>query len=206
MYYYKNFSTEVPGYTRVMTRTSAPVITLPELKAHLYLFDETEYDDFLNRILLAGQELAENYIGEYLSDTTIIAYYPRFNDRLMLPNQFVSSISSITFTDVSGNPQTVDANRYLLDSSSELASVNLRRSQFSNWHSNELSDDIDNPISVTFVTSVPTALYDELVRHAVLLYCADMFRDRENYTLSGVTNHLPLASERLLAPLKRRQV
>lgn len=196
----------LPSYTRVTTRTSVSVISLDELKAHLLLFNETEYDDFLNRILIAGQELAESYIGEYLSDTTLVAYYPVFGNILTLDNQYVNSVSSVAFTDNTGASQTIDTARYLLDQSSINASVNLRRSQFINWTDLPLNTDIENPVRVTYVSSVPTAVYDELVRHAVLLYCASMFKDRENYITAGLPRYLPLAAERLLAPLKRRSV
>ena len=202
-YLYRHY---MPAYSRVTARTSTSVIDLAELKAQLYLFEETQYDAFLNRVLIAGQELAENYIGEYLSATTVASYYPDFRDVLTLPNQFVDTVTSVIATLADGTTETVDSSRYILDESNTLASVNLRRSQFSQWTSSELSRDVDNPVAVTYTTSVPTAQYDELVRHAVILYCASMFRDRENYLVNGTVNYLPMAAERLLAPLKRRVV
>ena len=153
------------------------MITLAELKDHLYLFDETEYDNFLNRILIAAQELAENYIGEYLSATTVVAYYPQFSGKMLLNQQFVTSVTSVAFTDNMGMSQTVPTARYVLDTSTNPVSVNLRRSQFTEWTTSEINDDIDNPVAITFSTTLPdTVIYDELVRHC-LLYTSPSPRD-----------------------------
>ena len=92
----------------------------------------------------------------------------------------------------------------MLDTSTNPVSVNLRRSQFTEWTTSEINDDIDNPVAITFSTTLPdTVIYDELVRHAVLLYCASMFRDRDNSYLNASSVYNPIAAERLLAPLKR---
>ena len=201
------YSFATPTYTRVTTRTSTSVITLDELKAQLNLFGETQFDTYLNRILIAGQEVVENYIGEYLSSTTIVAYYPRFHDRLSLPQQFVSAITSVAFTDDAGMSQTIASSRYLLDSSNNPPVVALRRSQFDGWTTSSLNTDIDNPIRVTYTAGIPDiGVFDEAIRHAVILICSSMFRDRENYTLGSIPRHLPLSAERILLPLKRRAV
>ena len=193
----------LPNAYRVTGANTTPLVTLAELKDHLFVY-HTDYDAYLTRLLLAGQQAAENFIGEYIGGTDIQASWSDFSD-LTLPHRQVADINSVTYLDIDNALVVVPASDYVFDQTGYNPVVRATRAS-GGWPSSTLSVDYANPITVDYEAEVNEELQTEAVVQAILLYCSGLFNDRENYTKNMVVNRLPLASERLLAPMRRISV
>lgn len=190
----------LPSHFVVSASSTATIVTLEELRAHLNLFDDSTFDTYLTRLLRAGQDAAENYLGEYLSLTEIQAFYPRFGERFRLPHNQIDGLASLTYYDNSNILQTVASTDYLYDLTSIEKSLRITNQSVI---TTDISNDYENPVVVTYNALVGSENITEGVAQAILLYCSSMFTNRENYTLNQVVQPLPRTSERLLDPLKR---
>ena len=105
----------LPSQYSVSAASTATIVTLEELRAHLNLFTDTTYDSYLTRLLRAGQDAAENYLGEYLSLTEVQAFYPRLGERFQLPHRQVDGIASLAYYDSENVLTTITGSAYLYD-------------------------------------------------------------------------------------------
>ena len=192
----------LPNNYIVSAASSATIVTLAEARDHLNLFTDTTYDDYVSRLLRAGQDAAENYLGEFLSFTTVEAYWNRPDDRFTLPHRHVDSIASVTYYDSDDVLQTIPSTGYIHDTTGYRSSVRIRQASAIPAVSNLY----ENPIVINYNAVLNDQYITEAVAQAILLYVSGMFASRENYSLNQIAQPLPLASERLLAPLKRRLI
>ena len=190
----------LPNAYRVTDANTTPLVTLAELKEHLFVY-HSDYDAYLTRLLLAGQQAAEIYIGEYIGATDIQASWSSFGD-LTLPHRQVASVNSVTYLDRDNTLVVIPSTNYVLDQTGTNPVVRATRAS-GGWQPTSLSSDYANPVTVDYEAEVNEELQSEAVVQAILLYCSGLFNDRENYTKNMVINKLPVASERLLAPLRR---
>ena len=193
----------LPNAYRVTGANTTPLVTLAELKDHLFVY-HTDYDAYLTRLLLAGQQAAENFIGEYLGGTDIQASWAEFGD-LTIPHRQIASVNSVSYLDIDNTFVTIPTTDYVVDQTGDRPVVRATRAS-GGWPSTTLSVDYSNPVTVDYEAELNEELQTEAVVQAILLYCSGLFNDRENYTKNMVVNRLPMASERLLAPLRRISV
>ena len=190
----------LPNAYRVTGANTTPLVTLAELKEHLFIY-HADYDIYLSRLLLAGQNAAENFLGEFIGSTGVQASWSRSGD-FTLPHKQVASVNSVTYLDSNDTLQTIPSTQYVVDRTGD--SVVVRpKSSTGGYQITGLSKDYANPITINYAAELNTELQSEAVVQAILLYCAGLFNDRENYTKNMVVAKLPMASERLLAPLRR---
>ena len=202
-YRYYGFDPVSPTRYDVTLRSGTSVITLDELKQHLFIFD-TDNDAYLTRLLIVGTELAENNIGEFLTANQITAYWPTFSGALRLPHRYVDRINAVQYINVDGNPITVGSEVWILDNTGYFPLVKNRTGQAFPL---DLSPDLDNPVSVVYEAALGDQNVTETVRQAVMLYCAAFWQNRESYISSGaVPQTLPIAAERLLSNFKQVSV
>ena len=190
----------LPNAYRVTGANTTPLVTLAELKDHLFVY-HTDYDAYLTRLLLAGQNAAETFIGEFIGGTDIQASWSSFGD-LTLPHRQVASVNSVSYLDNDNTFTTIPSANYVLDQTGDNPVVRATRAS-GGWQPTSLSSDYANPVTVDYEAELNEELQTEAVVQAILLYCSGLFNDRENYTKNMVINKLPIASERLLAPLRR---
>ena len=184
----------------VSLRSGLSIVTLDELKQHLFVYDN-ENDEYLSRLLIVGTELAENFLGEFLTFNQVTAYWPSFRGPLLLPNRFIDSVVSVQYVDSAGLLQVVPNTTWIFDNTGRFPVVKERSGQA---FPDDLSPDLDNPVSVIYEASIDDSNVTETVKQAVLLYCAAFWQSRESYIATGaVPQTLPIAAERLLGPLKQ---
>lgn len=103
---------------RVVTPPTAEPVTLAEVRAHARI-DTTADDATLASYILAARQHIENITGRALAVTTFEMTLEDFDDdEIDLPRAPVSSIVSVTYTDVNGAAQTMPAADYTLDATS----------------------------------------------------------------------------------------
>ncbi len=99
---------------KLITAPASEPVTLAEAKVHLRCGDEE--DALLGVLIQAAREQAEHQLGRALITQTwerVIDAFPAAEIELGLPP--VTSITLITYVDLAGATQTLDANLYTLD-------------------------------------------------------------------------------------------
>jgi len=172
-------------------------ISLEEAKAHLRIYDNAD-DTYVSALIAAATELASAYIGEYICSTDVEAYYTNLDKRLELPNRFVNTIYSVSYRDSNNDLKQLPCSSYFVENAPGHKKVLV----YTGDSSISLSKDYSLPVVVEYRAEVPEGYATYEIQQAILLYISEMYYNREGHTEKSV-NTLPLASERLLAKLKR---
>jgi len=122
-----------------------------------------------------------------------------------LPRPPLQSVTSITYTDVDGNSDTVASSVYLAETTSWPGRIVFKQSQ--SWPSVVLKE--AGGVVIRFVAGYGDDIDDvpEPIRLALLLAIGDFYENRENSPLiPGITQPivLPFAARQLLASYRRR--
>lgn len=194
-----------PTNYKVTVSSVAAEVTLDMLREHLYIYNNDE-DSYLSSLILTAQEIAHNYLGEFISPSTVQADYTEFDRELVLPHKNVRSVTSVAYLDDSDASNTVADTMYVLDNTQSPMRnpiVRLRNGEDS-WTSDMLSRDFSAPVSITYEAGiVEDAAFTNAKLHAIMLICADLYRDRENVSPTRYSNAY-VTAERILAPHRRR--
>ena len=203
--YYNNNNSKSPKYHWKRTSDQYEYVSLEEVKDHLNIYDTLDHT-YLTQIMLTACNLAESYVGDYFNATTIELYTPTLCNAT-LPHQGANSITSITYLDAANVLQTVPTTDYYLDLTSRQPTVRFEAGAIRPVLSTR-----NNPVTITYVTQlgdITRDVRDQVepwgsndVKMAVLMYCSEIFYNRDNIT-EGSVNRLPLCSERLLSHYRR---
>lgn len=186
---------------RIVGRATSPVVSLDELKTHLNLFNDTSFDTYLTTLANTGGDLANDFVGEFLSPATIQAFYGCQGYKFELPHRYISIVISVQYFDEDGVEFILEDTDYIFDTTGDFPVVSIN-DDF--WSGKTLSKRHANPVSITYEASVDSESFRETFKHAVLMYCASLFANRENYLTGGpVAAKLPVTSQTLLAPIRR---
>ena len=187
------------SFKRTTSRLTAPPVTLPQVRDQLFLFTDTQYDTLLSRLLLVATERAEAFTGRYFSAVSVTAYFPGANRIFYLSDERVTRVSSLIYTDENGMTQTVANTNYTLDTTAERPVVRLNEG----YAFPTVSQNVSNPVRIGYSIAEENAdLIPDDIRHAILLYVAELFEQRSNLTNTQM-KRIPLACERLLQPYRR---
>lgn len=178
-----------------LTQTVAPAkepITLAEAKAQCRIdVDVTAHDTELTNYIKAARALAEAYQNRQLITATYTATledFPSLYGHVPLPRPPIQSITSITYTDTSGNTgQTVSGSNYTLVKGS-VSGVVVPAYQTA-WPDVYAHEGAEN-VTVTFVAGYGDDPGDvpDTTRQAIRMLVADMFENHEAHgtdTLRG---------------------
>ena len=199
-YRYYGLDPVSPTRYDVTLRSGTSIITLDELKQHLFIFD-TDNDAYLTRLLIVGTELAENQIGEFLTPNQVTAYWPDFRFPLRLEHRYTDRVVSVSYVDALGGISVVGTDVWIFDNTGYFPVVRSRTGQA---FPSDLSQDVENPVSITYEATLDDQNVTETAKQAVMLYCAAFWQNRESYLSTGaVPQALPIAAERLLSNFKQ---
>lgn len=185
--------------TSILSVTSE--LTLNELKEHLYIYDTNE-DEYLTNIILTAQEIAHNYLGEYLVDTTLIAYYNRSVSRYLFREKFVKSVTSLQYYPRDASSlRVVPTSVYIFDRTGNTQSLVIKQGERLLQAQDVLDINYSAPVVITYVAGLPDdSAVTVAKKHALMLIASDLYSNR--------TDERPMpSSEKLmksiLAPLRR---
>jgi uncharacterized phiE125 gp8 family phage protein len=199
------------GLNLVTAPTSDP-ISLAEAKAHCRVTTLDE-DGLIAGYILAAREMAETYTRRAFTtqtwDFTIDCDWPqavdrevyRTQDRIVLPKPPVQSVTSVSYTDLDGNEQTLATNQYrVLRLNQERSEAFIDPAYGVVWPSVRRQAET---IRVRFVCgySAENPL-PESIRHAMLLIIAHFYEHREAVNVGNIVNELPMGVEALLFPYR----
>ena len=189
-----------PNRSDVSFPESSGIVSLLEVKDHLSLFSDDTFDAYLAEIIIAATTHAGTFIGQALEVMGVIDYYGSWDNRLILSQEYIDTIESVSFYGPDNSIVAVSPSEYMTDTSSELAAVVFTTSQ-----SSALSSDIANPVQVAYNSLYVNATENRAIKQAVLIIVGDLFKDRETDTEGGSTRS-HLTAERLLAPYRRMRI
>lgn len=168
----------------VKTKTFYP-ISLPIAKRHLRV-DEDWYDDddYIQNLIYAATEKAEQYIGKDIALTTnVMEYYDFVGDDITIDE---------------GNFIQVDS---IVTDSSTLVTVNQTRKYYNSVFIDLIGSVDSDPLTITYQTGYNEDKCPSVIKQAILIKLADLYDiDRSNYTLG--TFKEGQAFERLLDSYK----
>lgn len=174
---------------------AAEPLTLAEAKAHLRV-DGTDEDTLITALIVAAREQAEAFLRRALITQTWRLDADRFAAMMALAYPPIVSVSSVTYTDIDGNSQTVATSVYELDAAEAI--VRLKYNQ--TWPS---ARDHPDAVKITYVagygaagSNVPAS-----IRQGMLMLIGHMFENRE-LSAPILINQVPMATKHLWMPFR----
>lgn len=156
---------------RRTTEPAAEPITLAEAKLHLRV-DHADEDAYITGLITSARLMCEQRTGKTLISSGWTAYGDEFTDTLELPNPTVTSVASISYVDVNGTTQTLDASTYRVDVISDPARIK----PVTEWPE---TDDRMNAVTVVYTAGYANAnAVPAPLKQWMLLAIGDMYENR----------------------------
>lgn len=185
----------------LQTAPVAEPVTLDEAKSQLRILHSDE-DDLLNRFIVAARNYVEAITGRALItqtwDLTLDDFPARESGLIELPKAPLQSVTSVTYTDTAGDPQTWDAGEYVVSTASRVGKIYPAYGY--QWPSTQAQREA---VAVRFVAGYGDDVDDvpDDIRHAILMLIGHYDRFREAITDLN-TIDVPYGVRALLAPHK----
>ena len=144
--------------------------TVAELKTHLLLFGDTSYDTELQDILLAAEEYLSDFLGEYLTATSVRINVTSFDDTT-LPHLSASTVV-VSYWDTNDAAQVHASTNYRIDVSGEYPTIKYSAQPSGRSGTSTYAG------YITYTTSL--AAVPQKLSRAVLLVAAELFENRNN--------------------------
>lgn len=177
-------------------------VSLQEAKKHLRIdTDNTDHDIDIAFQLTAARQWVEKYTGRKMMTQTVTKYWHDWpsGDYFVIPYGNLQSVTSVKYKDTDGDQTTWDTDDYIVDTDEEPGRVVLAYGE--SWPTTTLYP--TNAIEIIF--SCGYGAYaghvPEPIKHAIKIYLADLFENRESIIVGTSTNKLRNI-EALLWPYK----
>jgi len=159
---------------KVITEPATEPVTLTE--AELFIrYTQTLQKDVITALITAARRYVEAWTNRTLVTTTYEYYLEDFCDVMQMPKSTINSITSITYTDSDGNPQTLATSVYGLDNVSTINTVYLLPEQ--SWPDVQVQP---NAVKITFPAGYgAAAAVPEDIKIAIKIMVGFMFEQRE---------------------------
>lgn len=178
------------------TVTVAPLVepvTLAEAQAQCYAA-HADFTPTLLRLIKAARSEAERYCNAVWAEQTIASPCDDFCDLARLPHGPLKSVTSITYTDPAGDPQTVAAAS--LDVRKDGLEPSIVAAHGHVWPRIMFGSRIT--LTAVYGGEVP-----ETVQHAMLMMIAHWFSNREAVVTGTIATTIPLGVDTLLCNDRR---
>lgn len=174
-------------------------VTIEEAKLHLRVDGETE-NPFIEGLIKAARWEIEHLCGRQLLTATWVNKLDAFpgTGTIFLPVSPLQSVTSITYTDIGGDTQTVATSVYDSDTASSIPRIFLKDGQ--SWPS---AQSITNAVTVTFVAGYGDNRADvpDCARSAILMLVGTLYRNRETVVTGISVSEIKGVLEGLLDPI-----
>jgi len=155
---------------QVTTPATTSQTTVAELKTHLLLFGDNSYDTELQDILLASEEYLSDFLGEYLTATSVRVNITSF-DETALPHKSASTVV-VSYWDTDDAAQVHASTNYRIDVSGEYPAIKYSTQPSGRSGTSTYAG------YITYTTSL--AVVPQKLSRAVLLVAAELFENRNN--------------------------
>ena len=193
-------------FNQISRDVSTPWLTLEEITQQLNLFDDESQDTYLTSIELATRMAIEDFLGMAIFATQWNVYYANFgmyNTTLYLdlPEAGIDVLNSpaVTINNVryygSSNtvPITINQADYSYDPTGNRVILNTSL--------NELSQEVANPIVVTYTQNASPIADYPVIKQAGLMLLTHIYNNRSN-TTDKILREIPYGVAALLRPYK----
>lgn len=185
----------------INTPPAAEPVTAAEAITHLREPDSAASTYITTLITVARQKL-ENELGRALINQTwdmALDGFPEDGCPIILPVAPLSSVSSITYKDTDGTTQTWSSSNYIVDTVSDPGRIGLAYGV-----TYPLTYDEIKAVTVRFVAGYGTggSSVPEVLKHALLLYLAYLYENREPVVTGTIATALPDHIDAMIAPYK----
>ncbi len=133
---------------------------------------DTSFDAELALLIASARDYVEAYCGSRFATQTVALKCDGFADFSYLPEAPLQSVSSVEYVDGAGDDQTLATSVYEVRNDGLCSAIKLKNGQ--SWPSIQAGSRI-TVTAVVGYTSAPAA-----VVHAMLIFIADSFMNREN--------------------------
>jgi uncharacterized phiE125 gp8 family phage protein len=177
---------------KVTTPATTSVVSVADLKTHLLLFGDDAYDAELQAILLTAEGFISDFIGEYISTTSLLVNIADFSDFHFTHKDPTSVV--VSYWDSNNTAQTLSADNYTVDASGEYLRIIF------DTKPSDLTSVLTNQGYITYTTTM--SVVTPKLKHAVLLVAAELFENRTNSVTGVSIAKLPLSAMRLIQTLR----
>jgi uncharacterized phiE125 gp8 family phage protein len=191
------------GLSLITAPTFEPV-TLAEVKAHLRV-STAEEDGLLAGYLLGARQFAEGHTRRRFATQTLdytidwrwpyLACEDYYVQRIELPVNPVQSVTSVTYVDTGGSPQTLALTSQYLTKFDETVSY-IYPAYGVVWPDVRYQP---NAITVRFVAGWTQATFPNDLRQAILTLVAHWYENRESVAVGNIVTETPFATEAMLS-------
>lgn len=157
----------------VDTPPSGEPVTAPEVKAQA-IIDHADDDALISRLIEAARSYVEAYCGIRLVKRTLTITCDGFGDFDRLPEAPVQDVVSIGYVDPAGDEQTLAGTVYELRQCADGLESAIVLKPGQRWPATQPQSRITVTALVGYDT-VPAA-----IKHAMLMWIADTYAEREN--------------------------
>ncbi len=183
----------------VFTQPQGEPVTLDEAKCHLRV-TVTEDDMLIEGLILAAREQIELECSRALIKQTLELALDAFPcEAIILPRPPLVSVTSIVYTDVNGNAQTLATSEYTVDTRREPAEIVPAWGK--SWPSTR---EVPNAVVIRYVAGYgdDPGLVPEALKLAAKMLIGHWYENRESVVIGqGLTPAtVPMAVDRLLMP------
>lgn len=162
---------------KVLARTTEPVL-LAEAKRQCGVLHDDD-DDLLDALIETARDHVERYCGTPLATQTVEVHCDAFGDFCRLPFAPVQSVSAIEYTDTSGVAQTLATTVY--EERFDGLAVAIVTKYGQHWPAAQMG----SRIKLTAIVGYED--FPASIRHAMLLWIAEAYEQRENAEAPGWT-------------------
>ena len=177
-----------------LTNTSSSItepVTLAEMQAHGRL----DVDDaYLTRLITVARRAAENHIGQVIPVQQFTWVTNELTQGMALPVSPLASIVSLSYEDVDGATQTIDAADYQIVTEG----MRSRLHHLDSWP--ELEGGTKN--RVTIVMTAGSATTNEDIKQAIVMIALGLYENREDEVVGTIVSKIAQSSKMLLAPYR----
>lgn len=178
----------------ITTAAAVEPVSSAEVKTQSVI-DFTDDDTLVTRLIAAARGHVELYCGTRLASQTVSVACDQFADMCRFPESPLNSVTSISYIDTAGDPQTLATSVYVVRSDGLEPSIKLKYRQA--WPA------IQQGSRITVVAVVGYATVPDDVKHAMLLLIAHWYATREAVNVGNIVTTVPMGVDPLLCNHRR---
>ncbi len=190
--------------TVLVTEPAIEPVSLYELREHVRLIDQNqERDTQLTDYEVAARVHVEQVkTWRALVNTTYDQYFDTFRSRMPLDWPPTGSITSVKYTDINGDEQTVDSSVYELGECSGVGVLRLQYNQ--EWPSDVRGHPDDIVVRLVAGYGATAASVPAPIRAAIKIMVADMYENPESFVTGTIIAQFrhEATVDRLLSPYR----
>lgn len=181
-----------------LTNTSGSItepLTVAELQTHSRIDGDEAY---LTRLISASRRAAEAETKTVIPVQQFTWVTNKFEQGMELPVYPLASIVSITYLDIDGASQTVDAADYQVVTEGQTSRL-YHRTDWPGLESGTYN-------RVTIVMTAGSATPNEDIKQAMIMIASGLYENREDEIVGTIVSKISWGSKYLLAPYKRHSL